>query len=97
MSQLAAVLLLVACPADLTECREASAPQPVYESIAACQSDKSAQPNVSTDGKQLLGTCITIDASMLIEDAEIVWDVTADRQLSAEVRLIDDIDAAEKS
>lgn len=97
MSQLAAVLFLLACPADLNECREASAPQPIYESVAACKRDMPAQPAISMDGKQLLGTCVVVDPAMFMEDAEIVWDVSTDRQLTAEVRLIEDFEGADAS
>ena len=97
MSQLAAVLLLVACPTNLNDCRETSAPQPVYESATACHRDMFAQPSISLDGKQLLGTCVIIDPAMIAEDAEIVWDVSGNRELSAEVRLIDVPEASEES
>lgn len=97
MSQLAAVLLLVACPTNLNECRETSAPQPLYESAMACRRDMLAQPSISLDGKQLLGACVVIDPAMIAEDAEIVWDVTDNRELSAEIRLIDAPGSPEES
>ena len=97
MSQLAAVLLLVACPTDLNDCRETGAPQPIYESAMACRRDMLAQPSISLDGKQLLGTCVAVDPAMIAEDAEIVWDVSGKRELSAEVRLIDEPVATEES
>lgn len=97
MSQVAAVLFLLACPADLNECREATAPQPIYESISACSRDLTAHLTISMDGRQLLGTCVAVDPAMFMEDAEIVWDVSSDRQLTAEVRLIDEIETADAS
>lgn len=97
MSQLAAVLLLVACPADLNDCRETSAPQPMYESAIECRRDMTALPSISLDGTQLLGTCVEVDQAMITEDAEIVWDVSLERELSAEIRLIDEPTVTEES
>lgn len=97
MEQLAAVLLLIACPADITSCREASAPQPFFESIADCKREMQAHRPVSMDGYQLLSTCLPVDPNVVFEDAEIIWDVSNGRELTAEVRMYPDLSGKETS
>lgn len=87
MEQLAAVLLLIACPTDITGCREASAPQPFFESISDCNRVEEAFEPVFTDGYQLLSTCLPLDPNVAFEDAEIIWDVSNSLELSAEIKL----------
>jgi hypothetical protein len=91
MEQFAAILLLVACPVDTSACRETSAPQPLFESVEACQRERLSQALISIDGRQILSKCLPVNPDAIFEDAEIVWDVTNDRELTAEVRLLPDL------
>jgi hypothetical protein len=97
MEHLAAVLLLVACPADTSGCREESAVQPFFESIEDCRREKQVYAPVSMDGRQILSTCLPVDPNVVFEDAEIIWDVSNGRKLSAEVRLYPDLSGRETS
>ena len=86
MEHIAALLLIVGCSADLSECRELPAPVSVFETHEECQAllpasldrFRSAEPRVAA-------SCVFVDPADEEEDAELVWSVTPDGALVAEI------------
>lgn len=86
MEHLAAILFIVACPTDTSNCREASAPQPFFESVEVCKLERQSYVNAFIDGNQLLSTCIPVEPDLVFEDAQLIWEVSDQLELTAEVR-----------
>lgn len=86
MEHIAALLLLIGCSEDLKQCRELPAPTPIFETMEECDAVigptrrgfEGAEPRV-------FAQCVYVDPAMEEEDAELVWDITADGRLEAEV------------
>jgi hypothetical protein len=86
MEHIAALLLLIGCSDDLKQCRELPAPTPIFETMEECdgvigptrRAFEGSEPRV-------FAQCVYVDPAMEEEDAELVWDITADGRLEAEV------------
>ena len=86
MEHIAALLLLVGCSDNLEQCREIPAPEPIFETMQACdevlpvtfEAPKHSSPKV-------FAKCVYVDPAMHEEDAELVWEVTSSAGLEAEV------------
>ena len=86
MEHIAALLLLIGCSDDLSQCRELPAPTSIFETMEDCDAVigstrrgfEGAQPRV-------FAQCVYVDPAMEEEDAELVWDITPDGRLEAEV------------
>lgn len=90
MEHIAALLLIVGCSDDLSQCRELPAPTAVYEAIEECEID--LQPSISlfvTKHPQVFGQCVWVDPAMEEEDAELVWDMKPDGTLLATIEVPD--------
>ena len=86
MEHIAALLLLVGCADDLRQCRELPAPTPIFETMEEC--DAVIGPTRrSFEGAEarVFARCVYVDPAIEEEDAELVWDITADGRLEAEV------------
>ncbi|MBB6010726.1 hypothetical protein HNR59_000071 [Aquamicrobium lusatiense] len=86
MEHIAAVLLIIGCSGDLTECVELPAPATVFETYEECRVER--QPALKalwgrTD--RVFGTCIPVDPALEDDYAEIVWKVHPDGKLEASV------------
>jgi len=87
MEHIAALLLLVGCSdADLKQCRELPAPTPIFESMEEC--DTVIGPTrraFEGSAPRVFAKCVYVDPAMEEEDAELVWSISADGRLEAEV------------
>lgn len=91
MEHLAALLLIVGCTDDLSQCSELPAPAAAYESMDTCDSDMHAAfSEFATDYPQILAQCVTFDPELLQGDAEIVWEITDAEHLMASVEPVGD-------
>lgn len=84
MEHVAALLLLVGCGDSVADCRELPAPVPYFETVEDCRA--TLQPSISryvTRVPQVFGQCVEVDPALEEQDAELVWDVTADGTLVA--------------
>lgn len=86
MEHIAALLLIIGCSQDMKVCDELPAPTPIYETAAECNSELPAALR-GLDGARprVMGVCVFVDPAMEEEDAELVWDVTADGKIVASV------------
>lgn len=88
MEHIAALLLIVGCSGDLSECREMPAPVTVFESAEECAN---ARPFTLDDmaGRmpRIFGKCLPVDPALEEEYGEIVWDVTPGGTLDATVEI----------
>jgi hypothetical protein len=86
MEHIAALLLIIGCSDDLSQCRELPAPVPLYEAAEDCDG---ALPNSLSafEGQygRLFARCVPVDPALEEEDAELTWDVRADGTLVASV------------
>jgi hypothetical protein len=86
MEHIAALLLIIGCSDDLSQCRELPAPVPLYEAAEDCDD---ALPNSRSafEGQysRLFARCVPVDPALEEEDAELTWDVRPDGTLVASV------------
>jgi len=86
MEHIAALLLIIGCSSDLSECQELPAPVPVYETFEDCETE--LKPTASAfDGvkPRILAQCVFVDPALEEEDAELVWDVLPNGTLVASI------------
>ncbi len=91
MEHVAAILLIIGCSSDLSQCRELPGPVTVFETVQECAD---ARPFTLDDmaGQQprILGECLSVDPALEESDGEIVWSVTPDGRIEASVERHDD-------
>ncbi|MCO5080436.1 MAG: hypothetical protein M9955_02120 [Rhizobiaceae bacterium] len=87
MEHIAALLLIVGCSGDLSECRELPAPVPVFETMEECTAALPLPLKGARGSKDahVLADCVYVDPAMEEEDAVLEWDVTKDGRLVAEI------------
>lgn len=91
MEHVAALLMLVGCSTDLTECRELPAPAAVFETMEECDERLiDALAGAAGAYPRVFANCAAVDPALEEMDAEIVWDVTAAEGLVASVEPIGD-------
>lgn len=90
MEHIAALLLIVGCSDDLTQCRELPVPTALYEAEEDCAADlEPAISSYATKQPQVFGQCVSVDPAAEEEDAELVWRVKADGTLFAAIEIPD--------
>ena len=84
MEHIAALLLIIGCSDDLSQCRELPAPVPVYEAAEDCNRELPDSLGAFTGQYgQLFARCVPVDPALEEEDAELTWDVRPDGTLVA--------------
>ncbi|NMG38195.1 hypothetical protein GRZ55_02940 [Chelativorans sp. ZYF759] len=79
MSAAAILLMIVGCNGGVEECHEIPAPAPYYASIGDCEADgKQAAARHAGQFDEVFRVCAAFDPDLVGEDADIVWDVTAE-------------------
>lgn len=86
MEHIAALLLIVGCSSDLSQCRELPAPVTVFETAEQCAAQRpfsldDARPQAS----RVFARCLAVDAALEDDYNEIVWDVKPDGTFEAEI------------
>lgn len=84
MEHIAAVLLIIGCSNDLSQCRELPAPVTIFETADECMSERPFTLNsMGEAAERVLGTCIAVDPALEEEEGELVWSVNPDGSLNA--------------
>ncbi len=86
MEHIAAVLLIIGCSGDLSQCTELPAPATVFETYEECGRERQPALNaLSGRADRVFGTCIAVDPALEDDYAEIVWKLRPDGTLEASV------------
>ena len=86
MEHLAAFMLVLACNGMPDSCREIAAPGVGYEVMEDCLADQApVLASLSGEGEEVMAQCVALDP-LSEGDLEIVWQVTANREIIVEVR-----------
>ncbi len=87
MEHIAAILLIVGCSSDLSQCRELPSPVTVFEAAEECnQAWPFAIEDLAGSSPRIFGKCIEIDPALEEEAGEIIWQVTPDDGLEASIQ-----------
>ncbi len=98
MEHVAALLLIIGCSGDMSDCRELPAPVPVYETQEDCQG--SVTPAIgayTTSVPQVFAKCVPVDPALEEQDAELVWDIRPDGTIVAEMQPLENVMVASNS
>ena len=83
---IAALLLVIGCSDDLSQCRELPAPVSIFETKEDCDQQLPDSLGAFTGQlEQLYAQCLSVDPAMEDEDTELVWEVHPDGTLIASV------------
>ncbi len=86
MEHIAALLLIVGCSGDLSQCRELPAPVTVFETAEDCAATRALSlREMSAEAEHLIGTCIDLDPALEEDYAELVWSVSPEGKLDASI------------
>ena len=83
---IAALLLIIGCSDDLSQCSELPAPVSIFETKEDCDQQLPNSLGAFTGQfEQLYAQCLSVDPAMEDEDTELVWEVRPDGTLIASV------------
>ena len=86
MEHIAALLLIIGCSDDLSQCRELPAPVTIFETKEECDQKLPYSLGAFTGQfEQLYAQCLPVDPAMEEEDADLVWEVHPDGTLTASI------------
>ncbi len=86
---IAALLLVIGCSDDLSQCRELPAPVSIFETKEDCDQQLPGSLGAFTGQfEQLYAQCLSVDPAMEDEDTELVWEVHPDGTLFAAVEAV---------
>ncbi len=90
MEHIAALLLIIGCSSDLSQCRELPAPVTVFETAEECADTRPfALEDMAGKTPRIFGKCLPVDPALEEEYGEIAWNVTPDGRLEASVETSD--------
>ena len=86
VEDIGALLLIIGCSDDLSQCHELPAQVSVFETKEACdQQLPDSLGAITGQFEQLYAQCLPVDPAMEDEDAELIWEVHPDGTLFASV------------
>jgi hypothetical protein len=90
MEHIAALLLIIGCSDDLSQCRELPAPASIFETREECDQQLPSSLGAFTGQfEQLYAQCVPVDPAMEEENADLVWEVHRDGTLTASIEALD--------
>ncbi|PTE08845.1 hypothetical protein [Mesorhizobium helmanticense] len=88
MEHIAAVLLVIGCSSNITECRELNVPVSVFETAAECTAERPfAMSDVRSQAARIVAKCLPVDPALEDDYDQIVWNVGPDGTLDASVEI----------
>lgn len=88
MEHIAAVLLVIGCSNNMTECRELNVPVSVFETAAECIAQRPfAMSDVRGQAARIVAKCLPVDPALEDDYDQIVWNVRPDGSLDASVEI----------
>ncbi|MBX3584812.1 MAG: hypothetical protein KF810_23295 [Rhizobiaceae bacterium] len=88
MEHIAAVLLLVGCSGDLSQCREIATPITIFETAEECEATISpAIGRVVARYPRVFSQCVQVDPAVEEEGAELLWQMNPDGTLIATIEV----------
>ena len=89
VEDIGALLLIIGCFDDLSQCHELPPPVSVFETTEACDQQLPDSLGAFTGQfEQLYAQCLPVDPAMEDEDAELVWEIHPDGTLFASVEAV---------
>ena len=86
---IAALLLIIGCSDDFSQCSELPAPVSIFETKEDCDQQLPDSLGAFTGQfEQLYAQCLSVDPAMEDEDTELVWEVHPDGTLIASVKAV---------
>lgn len=88
MEHITALLLIVGCSSDLSQCQELRAPVSVFETAAECTAERPfAQGDFAGRYPRIFGKCLAVDPALEDDYATVAWTVHPDGRLDASVEI----------
>jgi hypothetical protein len=88
MEHIAALLLVIGCSNNLTECRELPVPVSVFETAADCTAERPfALGDLQGRAQRIVAKCLAVDPALEDDYDEIVWKMRPDGTLDASVEI----------
>jgi hypothetical protein len=88
MEHIAALLLIIGCSNDLSQCRELPAPVTVFETVGECAAERPiALGKLRQTEPRIFSRCLPVDPALEDDYNEIVWNVRADGTFEASVEM----------
>lgn len=88
MEHIAALLLIIGCSSDLSQCHELPSPVTVFGTVEDCTAERPfALDDLIGKAPHIVGKCLPVDPALEEDYNEIVWDVLPDGTLDASVEI----------
>jgi len=88
MEHIVALLLVIGCSSDMTDCRELSVPVSVFETAAACTAERPfAMGDVQGEAQHIVAKCLPVDPALEDDYDTIAWNVRPDGTLDASLQV----------
>jgi hypothetical protein len=88
MEHIAALLLVIGCSNNMTECRELPVPVSVFETAAECTAERPfAMGDVQRQAQHVVAQCLAVDPALEDDYDQIVWNVRPDGTLVASLEI----------
>jgi hypothetical protein len=90
MEHIAALLLVIGCSSNMTECRELTVPVSVFETAAECTAERPfALGDVQGQAEHIVAKCLPVDPALEDDYNKIAWNVRPDGTLDASLEISD--------
>jgi len=86
MEQIAAILLLVGCNAELSSCKEVPVLEPIQASMAACETSRPLAMRMAGAGEpRIFSTCVPVTSGQNPQSVSLAWALTRGGHLAVEL------------
>ncbi|UVK40168.1 hypothetical protein LHFGNBLO_001602 [Mesorhizobium sp. AR10] len=88
MEHIAALLLVIGCSNNMTECRELPVPVSVFETVAECTAERPfALSDLQGQAPHIVAECLAVDPALEDDYDQVVWNVSPDGTLAASLEV----------